>query len=140
MDRGYLLRKRIKFAFWIVLLCYLALVGRLLYLQDEGGDENWRLFAVDVASGQARDLTPFPGVQVQVIGTSPLRPDEALDFFAGQLACRMAQRVRAGLHRGYRERRESGPALRGRLDVAAQLREGVTAIVMRLRELGPHMR
>ncbi len=50
----------------------------LLYLQDDGGDENWRLFAADVASGAVRDLTPFDGVQVQVVRTSPLRPESVL--------------------------------------------------------------
>jgi 5-methylcytosine-specific restriction enzyme subunit McrC len=49
--------------------------------------------------------------------------DEVLDFLAGQLACRLAARSAAGLHRGYRERREGGPFLHGRLDVPAQLRE-----------------
>lgn len=31
----------------------------LLYLQDSGGDENWKLYAVDVAAKQVKDLTPF---------------------------------------------------------------------------------
>ena len=30
----------------------------ILYLQDKGGDENWRLYAVDLDSGETRDLTP----------------------------------------------------------------------------------
>ncbi len=34
----------------------------LIYSQDAAGDENWRLYAVDVANGEARDLTPFEGV------------------------------------------------------------------------------
>jgi 5-methylcytosine-specific restriction enzyme subunit McrC len=49
--------------------------------------------------------------------------EEALDFLAGQVACRLAARAAAGLHRGYRERAEDGPFLHGRLDVPAQLRE-----------------
>ncbi len=40
---------------------------RILYLQDVAGDENWRLFAVDTASGEERALTPFKDVQVQII-------------------------------------------------------------------------
>ncbi|MGV0873750.1 S9 family peptidase [Mycolicibacterium sp. XJ879] len=37
----------------------------LLYLQDNGGDENWHLYRVDPddPSGAAVDLTPFPGVR-----------------------------------------------------------------------------
>ncbi len=34
----------------------------LLYLQDQGGDENWKVFVVDLASGQSRDLTPFESI------------------------------------------------------------------------------
>ena len=31
----------------------------VLYLQDAGGDENWRLYDVDLETGERRDLTPF---------------------------------------------------------------------------------
>src|SRR3712207_3853319 len=31
----------------------------VIYLQDRGGDENWRLHAVDPSTGEDRDLTPF---------------------------------------------------------------------------------
>lgn len=48
---------------------------------------------------------------------------EALEFLAGQLARRMTERVAAGLYRAYRERREQGTVLHGRLDLPAQLRE-----------------
>ena len=39
---------------------------RILYLQDRGGDENWRLYDVDLATGDTRDLTPFEDVQTRV--------------------------------------------------------------------------
>lgn len=45
----------------------------LLYLQDENGDENRRLFAVDVGRGFPRALTPG-GVNAEVIGLSPSDP------------------------------------------------------------------
>lgn len=48
----------------------------LLYLQDRGGDENWRLYAVDVESGAERDLTPQEGVQARIEAVSPLHPEE----------------------------------------------------------------
>lgn len=51
---------------------------QVLYLQDKGGDENWRLFAVDVASGLERELTPYPGVQVQIIEHHKHRPHTVL--------------------------------------------------------------
>ena len=50
----------------------------LLYLKDEGGDENWRLHAVDLDSGAIRDLTPFDGVQAHVIEVSRDHPDQVL--------------------------------------------------------------
>jgi len=51
---------------------------QLLYLQDQGGDENWRLYAVDVATGAVRDLTPFAGVQAQVVDHNKRFPHEVL--------------------------------------------------------------
>jgi len=50
----------------------------VLYLQDQGGDENWRLHGVEVANGHDRDLTPLPGVQAQILGLSPERPGTVL--------------------------------------------------------------
>jgi dipeptidyl aminopeptidase/acylaminoacyl peptidase len=48
----------------------------LLYIQDKGGDENWRLYGVDLEAGGTRDLTPFDGVQAQVIARDKHHPDE----------------------------------------------------------------
>jgi 5-methylcytosine-specific restriction enzyme subunit McrC len=54
---------------------------------------------------------------------APERGTEALEFLAGQLAHRMTERVVAGLHRSYREQRDQGTVLHGRLDLPAQMRE-----------------
>src|SRR3712207_5580635 len=35
--------------------------------QHEGGDENWPVHAVDAAPKEDRDLTPFEGVQAQIL-------------------------------------------------------------------------
>src|ERR1700687_4129185 len=35
----------------------------ILYTQDLGGDENWRLYQTDIASKQNKDLTPFDKVR-----------------------------------------------------------------------------
>jgi len=51
---------------------------RVLYVQDAGGDENWRLYDVDPGSLERRDLTPFEGIHATIIGTSKRRPDEVL--------------------------------------------------------------
>jgi dipeptidyl aminopeptidase/acylaminoacyl peptidase len=50
----------------------------VLYLQDRGGDENWRVYAVDLASGAERDLTPFDKVQARIEQVSPRFPGEIL--------------------------------------------------------------
>ncbi|MFZ9933541.1 MAG: S9 family peptidase [Chthoniobacterales bacterium] len=47
---------------------------QVVYLQDDGGDENFHLYAVDVGGNNRRDLTPFPGVRVGVV--DDLRDDE----------------------------------------------------------------
>jgi 5-methylcytosine-specific restriction endonuclease McrBC regulatory subunit McrC len=49
---------------------------------------------------------------------------EVLWFLARRLVALLAERVAAGLHRAYAEKAGEGPFLQGRLDVAAQLREG----------------
>ncbi|MBI4352401.1 MAG: S9 family peptidase [Candidatus Omnitrophica bacterium] len=65
-DRG------IRFYFW-------GMDGRhVLYLQDAGGNENWRLYAVDLPTGAVRDLTPFENVQVRVVGVDKRFPNEVL--------------------------------------------------------------
>ena len=50
----------------------------LLYLQDSGGDENWRLHDIDLVTGGRRDLTPFDGVQTQVVAMDKKFPAELL--------------------------------------------------------------
>jgi dipeptidyl aminopeptidase/acylaminoacyl peptidase len=42
----------------------------ILYLRDAGGDENYRLYAVDRNGGETRDLTPFEKTRVKVWGIS----------------------------------------------------------------------
>ena len=50
----------------------------LLYLQDTGGDENWRLYDVDLETMAKRDLTPYEGIQARVIATRKSHRDEVL--------------------------------------------------------------
>jgi dipeptidyl aminopeptidase/acylaminoacyl peptidase len=50
----------------------------VLYLQDVGGDENWRLYDVDLDSMARRDLTPFEGIHANILATSKRRPTEVL--------------------------------------------------------------
>ena len=51
---------------------------QVLFVKDQAGDENFRLYGVDVASGKQRDYTPFDKVRVRVVGRSRVRLDELL--------------------------------------------------------------
>ncbi len=54
----------------------------LLYVQDAGGDENWHVYATDVTAEDpttaTRDLTPFDGVQAQIVEISEDHPEVIL--------------------------------------------------------------
>lgn len=51
---------------------------QILYLQDSGGNENWRLYATHLETGQTRDLTPFAHVQTQILHHDKHFPNELL--------------------------------------------------------------
>ncbi len=42
----------------------------VLFINDKGGDENFLLYGVDVASGAQRSLTPFEKTRAEVLGIS----------------------------------------------------------------------
>jgi dipeptidyl aminopeptidase/acylaminoacyl peptidase len=42
----------------------------VLFINDKGGDENFLLYGVDVASGAQRSLTPFEKTRVEIFGQS----------------------------------------------------------------------
>ncbi len=50
----------------------------IIYLQDKGGDENWRAYSVDLVNGDTKDLTPFEKVNAQIQEVSHKSPDEIL--------------------------------------------------------------
>ena len=50
----------------------------LLYLRDTGGDEDFHLYAVDLSTGESRDLTPFEKTTAQVVAVSDRHPDAIL--------------------------------------------------------------
>jgi len=50
----------------------------ILYIQDKNGDENWRVYRVDLTTGAIKDLTPFEGVQARIQEVSPKFPHEIL--------------------------------------------------------------
>lgn len=41
--------------------------NRILYLQDDGGDENFKLYAVDRDGSNKMDLTPYDSVRIEII-------------------------------------------------------------------------
>jgi dipeptidyl aminopeptidase/acylaminoacyl peptidase len=50
----------------------------IVYLQDKDGDENWRVYSIDLRSGETKDLTPVKGVQARIQEVSPKFPSELL--------------------------------------------------------------
>lgn len=50
----------------------------ILYAQDVGGNENWRLYSVDLVTNETKDLTPFENVQVRVVAGDKHYPHELL--------------------------------------------------------------
>ena len=51
---------------------------QILYVNDKGGDENFLLYGVNVATGAERSLTPFEKTRIEVIGVSPTVPGRIL--------------------------------------------------------------
>ena len=52
--------------------------GKLLYMQDAAGDENFHVHVVDVATGKEQDLTPYAGANAEIVGASLKHPNELL--------------------------------------------------------------
>ena len=52
--------------------------AHILYIQDQDGDENWRLYQTNLATRTTRDLTPYEGVRAQLVAVEPDIPEEIL--------------------------------------------------------------
>jgi dipeptidyl aminopeptidase/acylaminoacyl peptidase len=50
----------------------------IVYLQDVGGNEDWRIHATDPRTQETRDLTPFEEVQAQLLAKNIRFPDTLL--------------------------------------------------------------
>ena len=50
----------------------------VMYIRDKGGDENFLLYGVNVASGAETTLTPFEKTRVQIVGASTIQKDKVL--------------------------------------------------------------
>lgn len=51
---------------------------RVLYTRDVGGDEDFHIFSVDPATGEAIDLTPYDGIRGTFIASSQRQPNNYL--------------------------------------------------------------
>ena len=52
--------------------------NQILFIKDNGGDENFHLYGVDIITGKQQDYTPFANVSIKVIGGSSKRQNELL--------------------------------------------------------------
>jgi hypothetical protein len=52
--------------------------NRIVYVQDTGGDENFRLYAVGIDGSNPKDLTPFEKVRAQIIDKLERNDNEIL--------------------------------------------------------------
>lgn len=50
----------------------------ILYRDDANGDENFRVYAVDIKTGEKKDLTPLAGVRAEIFALSSKFPDEVV--------------------------------------------------------------
>jgi dipeptidyl aminopeptidase/acylaminoacyl peptidase len=50
----------------------------VIYLQDVGGDEDWKVYSVDVVTGQERCLTPYDKIAANIQHASSEYPSEIL--------------------------------------------------------------
>lgn len=52
--------------------------NQILYTQDNNGDENFHIHAVDLATGNIQDLTPFSHAKAEILTLNKKFPDELL--------------------------------------------------------------
>ena len=52
--------------------------SHIMYRQDDGGNENWNLYSVDLETEEIKNLTPFPDVHVNIIDYDKHFPREIL--------------------------------------------------------------
>ena len=48
----------------------------ILYIQDKGGDENWRIYGINLENGNVTDFTPIEKVNARIESASPRTPEK----------------------------------------------------------------
>lgn len=85
---------------------------RVLLPIDQDGDENWNLHAVDVSTGEIRNLTPLENVRVELLALSREQPNRALVSIADR-APPLADLYLLDIDTGTRELLEENPGFVG---------------------------
>ncbi|MBI2072188.1 MAG: S9 family peptidase, partial [Gemmatimonadetes bacterium] len=100
----------------------------ILYLQDKGGDENWRLFAVAVEAQTERELTPYRDVQVRIVEHDKHFPNDVVIAMNREDA-RRHDAYRLDLRTGKAERVAENPGnvVQWVTDTALQVRGAVAS-------------
>lgn len=52
--------------------------NKIFYLKDDGGDENYHIYELDVRTAKTRDITPYKGVKASILDVLEDRPNEML--------------------------------------------------------------
>jgi dipeptidyl aminopeptidase/acylaminoacyl peptidase len=117
---------------------------RLIYAQDSGGDENFRLHAVGSDGANHLDLTPFDGVKCEIVDDLEENDDEIL-FKMNKRQAELFDVYRLNVHTGEMELIAENPGNiqhwqtdhEGRLRLAVTTDGVNTSILFRDRERDP---
>ena len=114
--------------------------NRLLYIKDSGGDENFLLYAVDKDGSDAKDLTPFEKVRIQIIDQLEDQEDEiiiGMNKNNPQLFEPYRINIESGEYKQLAENTNPAEPIDGwmtdhdgKLRIATKIRDGINTIVM----------
>jgi dipeptidyl aminopeptidase/acylaminoacyl peptidase len=62
----------------IIFYAWTADSRRIIYVQDQEGNENYRLYSVNLRTGKIKDYTPFGNVRVRVVAWDTKFPNELI--------------------------------------------------------------
>ena len=114
--------------------------NRILYIKDNGGDENFQLFAVDKDGKHAKDLTPFDNIRIQIIDQLKDIEDEVI-IGMNKNTPQLFEPYRINIHTGAYQQLASNTNLaepidhwatdhNGRLRIASKLVNGTNSVLL----------